>query len=138
LFLLDWLEAHAMPYDVITDDDLHAEGLPLLEGYSVILTGCHPEYLSREMMDALTAYLGRGGRLMYMGGNGFYWRVSYPAAHPGMIEMRRAEDGTRAWVEAVGEDYHSSTGEYGGVLRAAGPGANTPGAGGVGAPARGP
>ena len=69
------------------------------------------------MLDALTAYLGRGGRLMYMGGNGFYWRVSYPSSHPGMIELRRAEDGTRAWVEAVGEYYHSSTGEYGGLWR---------------------
>jgi len=125
LCLLDWLEAHAQPYDVITDDDLHAEGLPLLDGYSVILTGCHPEYLSREMMDALAAYLGRGGRLMYMGGNGFYWRVSYPRAHPGMIEMRRAEDGTRAWVEAVGEYYHSSTGEYGGLWRRQGRAPNT-------------
>ena len=117
LCLLDWLEAHEQPYDVVTDDDLHAEGLPLLEGYAVVLTGCHPEYFSREMMDALAAYLGRGGRLMYMGGNGFYWRVSYPPAHPGMIELRRAEDGTRAWVEAVGEYYHSSTGEYGGLWR---------------------
>jgi N,N-dimethylformamidase len=115
--LLDWLEAHGQPYDVITDDDLHAEGLPLLEGYRVVLTGCHPEYYSREMLDALAAYLARGGRLMYMGGNGFYWRVSYPPAHPGMIEVRRAEDGTRAWVEAVGEYYHASTGEYGGLWR---------------------
>ena len=114
LCLLDWLEVHDQPYDVITDDDLHAEGLPLLDAYPVVLTGCHPEYFSREMMDALAAYLGRGGRLMYMGGNGFYWRVSYPPSHPGMIELRRAEDGTRAWVEAVGEYYHSSTGEYGG------------------------
>jgi N,N-dimethylformamidase len=77
------------------------------------------------MMDALEAYLGRGGRLMYMGGNGFYWRVSYPPAHPGMIEMRRAEDGTRAWVEAVGEYYHSSTGEYGGLWRRQGRAPNT-------------
>jgi N,N-dimethylformamidase beta subunit-like protein len=125
LCLLDWLEAHEQPYDVITDDDLHAEGLPLLDGYSVILSGCHPEYCSREMMDALAAYLGRGGRLMYMGGNGFYWRVSYPPAHPGMIEMRRAEDGTRAWVESVGEYYHSSTGEYGGLWRRQGRAPNT-------------
>jgi N,N-dimethylformamidase len=117
LCLLDWLEASGQPYDVITDDDLHAEGLPLLEPYRVILTGCHPEYASRQMLDALAACLGRGGRLMYMGGNGFYWRVSYPAAHPGMIELRRAEDGTRAWVESVGEYYHSSTGEYGGLWR---------------------
>jgi N,N-dimethylformamidase len=125
LCLLDWLEAHEQRYDVVTDDDLHAEGLPLLDGYSVILTGCHPEYCSREMLDALAAYLGRGGRLMYMGGNGFYWRVSYPATHPGMIEMRRAEDGTRAWVESTGEYYHSSTGEYGGLWRRQGRAPNT-------------
>ena len=91
----------------------------------MVLTGCHPEYLSREMLDALEGYLGRGGRLMYMGGNGFYWRVSYPPAHPGMIEVRRAEDGTRAWVEAVGEYYHSSTGEYGGLWRRQGRAPNT-------------
>ena len=125
LCLLDWLEAHGQPYDVVTDDDLHAEGLPLLERYAVVLTGCHPEYCSREMLDALAAYLGRGGRLMYMGGNGFYWRVSYPAAHPGMLELRRAEDGTRAWVEATGEYYHSSTGEYGGLWRRQGRAPNT-------------
>ncbi len=125
LCLLDWLEAHEQPYDVVTDDDLHAEGLPLLDGYSVVLTGCHPEYCSREMLDALAAYLARGGRLMYMGGNGFYWRVSYPAAHPGLIEVRRAEDGTRAWVESTGEYYHSSTGEYGGLWRRQGRAPNT-------------
>ena len=64
---------------------------------------------------------------MYMGGNGFYWRVSYPAAHPGMIELRRAEDGTRAWAEAVGEYYHSSTGEYGGLWRRQGRAPNAAG-----------
>ncbi|HTK89758.1 MAG TPA: N,N-dimethylformamidase beta subunit family domain-containing protein [Verrucomicrobiae bacterium] len=115
--LLDWLEATGQPYDVVTDDDLHAEGADLLAPYTVVLTGCHPEYYSREMLDALERYLGRGGRLMYMGGNGFYWRVSYPPAQPGLLEVRRAEDGTRAWVEAVGEYYHSSTGEYGGLWR---------------------
>jgi N,N-dimethylformamidase len=125
LCLLDWLDSHDQPYDVVTDDDLHREGLEILDGYAVVLTGCHPEYLSREMLDALEGYLGRGGRLMYMGGNGFYWRVSYPPAHPGMIEVRRAEDGTRAWVEAVGEYYHSSTGEYGGLWRRQGRAPNT-------------
>ena len=30
--LLDWLEAHDQPYDVITDDDLHAEGLAAPRG----------------------------------------------------------------------------------------------------------
>ena len=84
----------------------HADKLRA-EGYRVVLPRSHPEYDSVQMLDAQEGYLNRGGRLMYMGGNGFYWRVSYPASHPGMIELRRAQDGTRAWVE--GERSPSST-----------------------------
>jgi N,N-dimethylformamidase len=50
-----------------------------------------------------------------MGGNGFYWRIAYHPTLPGVIEVRRAEDGTRAWVARPGEYYHSFTGEYGGL-----------------------
>ncbi len=80
------------------------------------MTGSHPEYYTLEMLDAHEAHLRQGGRLMYMGGNGFYWRVTFPEAHPDMIELRRAEDGTRAWAESPGQ-YHHSTGEYGGLWR---------------------
>src|SRR5262249_36503687 len=108
---------HGIAYDVVTDHDLHEEGAALLAPYRAVLTGCHPEYHSTEMLDALEAYLGRGGRLMYMGGNGFYWRVSWSKAPPGLLEVRRTEDGTRAWAEVPGESYHSTTGEYGGLWR---------------------
>ena len=82
-----------------------------------MLTGTHPEYYSAAMLEALHAYTARGGRLMYMGGNGFYWRIAYHPTLPGVIEVRRAEDGTRAWVARPGEYYHSFTGEYGGLWR---------------------
>ncbi|HSE94391.1 MAG TPA: LamG domain-containing protein [Methylomirabilota bacterium] len=117
LFVVDWLERTGIPYDVITDDDLHAEGLALLEPYRVIVTGTHPEYDSLPMLDALDAYLRRGGRLMYLGGNGFYWRVAYHPIRPGIVEVRRAEDGTRAWAAEPGESYMSLSGEYGGLWR---------------------
>ena len=52
-----------------------------------------------------------------MGGNGFYWRIAYHPELPGVIEVRRAEDGTRAWIARPGEYYHSFTGEYGGLWR---------------------
>jgi len=117
LCLIDWLEGKGIPCDIVTDDDLHREGLTAIEGYKVVLTGCHPEYDSVQMLDALEGYLNRGGRFMYMGGNGFYWRVSYPESHPGMVEVRRAEGGIRAWAERPGEYYHASTGEYGGLWR---------------------
>jgi len=115
LALIAWLEAREIRYDVTTDEDLHDDGLELLKPYRAILTGSHPEYYSKEMYDALTAHLACGGRLMYLGGNGFYWRVAFHRELPGVIELRRAEDGIRDWVAEGGEYYHSFTGEYGGM-----------------------
>jgi N,N-dimethylformamidase len=115
--LIDWLEAEGFAFDVATDEDLHAEGAALLGDYRVVLTGTHPEYYSAAMLQALHDYTARGGRLMYTGGNGFYWRIAYHPTLPGVIEVRRAEDGTRAWVARPGEYYHSFTGEYGGLWR---------------------
>ena len=40
------------------------------------MTGTHPEYHTEDTLDALQAYIETGGRLMYLGGNGFYWRVA--------------------------------------------------------------
>ncbi|MDY7104554.1 MAG: DUF6605 domain-containing protein, partial [Actinomycetota bacterium] len=103
--------------DVVTDEDLHDEGVAALDGYRVLVTGSHPEYWSTAMLDGLEAWLGGGGRLMYLGGNGFYWRVAFAADRPGVMEVRRAEDGTRAWIAEPGESYHELGGEYGGLWR---------------------
>jgi N,N-dimethylformamidase len=54
---------------------------------------------------------------MYMGGNGFYWRIAHHPSRPGVIEVRRAEGGVRAWDAEPGESYHAFTGEYGGLWR---------------------
>jgi N,N-dimethylformamidase len=113
--ITDWLEATGTAYDVITDDDLHREGLSLLAPYRAIMTGTHPEYLSTPMWDAVEAYLQRGGRLMYLGGNGFYWRVAFRGDDTTVLEVRRGETGTRAWAGEPGEHHHSFTGEPGGL-----------------------
>ncbi len=116
LCLVDWLEVKGFQYDVITDEDLHAEGVGLLSSYNVIMTGAHPEYWTERMLDALELYLKRGGRLMYLGGNGFYWVTSIDPNRPHIIEVRRW-GGTQSWKSLPGEYYHSSTGELGGVWR---------------------
>ena len=67
------------------------------------------------MHDALAAYFAKGGRMMYMGGNGFYW-VTIPDPTGRYIEVRR-RDGTEAWQGAPGESNHSLTGEPGGLWR---------------------
>src|SRR5262249_12503879 len=94
--ITDWLEHKSIAFDVITEDDLDAEGEALLLRYRCVMTGTHPEYPSKRMIDAYAAFQGNGGRFIYMGGNGFYWRTSYHPTLPGVIEMRRAEDGIRS------------------------------------------
>ena len=112
-----WLHRTRTRYDVATDEDLHREGAGLLAKYRVVVTGTHPEYYSTAMLDGLQGYLAGGGRLMYLGGNGFYWRIAYDPVDPAVIEVRRAEDGTRTWIAEPGEYYHSFNGEYGGLWR---------------------
>jgi len=117
LHIVDWLEATGQPYDVITDEDLHRDGLALLAPYKCIVTGTHPEYHSAAQLGAVEAYLARGGRLIYLGGNGFYWRIAWHPTSPGVIEMRRTENGTRTWIAEPGEYYLGFTGEYSGLWR---------------------
>jgi len=112
-----WLEQLGEPFDVVTDEDLHYREEEALAPYRVVITGTHPEYYSTPMLDGLERYLGGGGRLMYLGGNGFYWRIAYRGERGEAIEVRRAEDGTRAWIAEPGEYYHAWTGEYGGLWR---------------------
>ena len=116
--LIDWLDALEHDIDIVTDEDLDDEGVELLAPYKVVLTGSHPEYHTKGTLDALTTYTQeRGGRLMYMGGNGFYWRVARHPDLPGIVEIRRAEGGIRAWAAEPGEYYNAFDGTYGGLWR---------------------
>ena len=115
--LTGWLDRMGVAFDVITDHDLHEEGEALLAPYNVVLTGTHPEYHTAETLDALQSYTETGGRLMYLGGNGFYWRVALSDKVPGAIEIRRTEGGIRLWAAEPGEYYHSFDNAYGGLWR---------------------
>jgi N,N-dimethylformamidase len=115
--LIAWLEQQGIAYDVITDVELDAEGVALLGPYRAVTTGTHPEYHTAAMLDALETYRDNGGRLMYLGGNGFYWKVARHKEVPGAIEIRRGEGGIRAWAAEAGEYYNAFDGEYGGLWR---------------------
>ena len=112
-----FLEHLEIGHDIVTDEDLHFEGTEALDSYRVIVTSTHPEYWSTNMLDALETWQRKGGRLLYLGGNGFYWRVAFSDDWPGAIELRRAEDGVRNWQCEPGEYYHAFGGEYGGLWR---------------------
>jgi N,N-dimethylformamidase len=117
LYLIDWLEAMGHPYDVLTDEDLHAEGPSLLAPYRVVMSGCHHEYWSGQMLDALEAYLAEGGRWMSLTGNGYYWPIGIDPARPHLLEIRRGQNGTGTWRSAPGENWFQTVGEPGGLWR---------------------
>lgn len=120
LHVIDWLEATGQAYDIITDDRIDAEGVELLSQYRCVMTGSHPEYHTLPMINALQGYLESGGRLMYLGGNGFYWRVATHPDWPDAIEVRRGEAGTRCHEVPPGERYHAFDGQFGGLWRSQG------------------
>lgn len=115
--LFAWLNAMQRGFDVITDRELHDEGVACINQYDLLMTTSHPEYHTSETLDALTHYRNNGGHLSYLGGNGFYWRIALHPEHPDTLEIRRAEDGIRAWAAEPGEYYQAFDGQYGGLWR---------------------
>jgi N,N-dimethylformamidase len=115
--LLAWLEEKSFAFDIVTDEDLDNEGVAAIAPYRALLTGSHPEYHTERMLDALTQYKQRGGRIAYLGGNGFYWRIGRSLDLPHIIEVRRAEGGVRAWAAEPGEYFHMTDGAMGGMWR---------------------
>jgi len=115
--LIAWLHRKGYAYDIVTDQELHDDGIDAIRGYKVLTTGSHPEYHTEQTLNALQDYRDHGGKLIYLGGNGFYWRVALHQSEPGAIEIRRAESGIRAWAAEPGEYYNAFDGAYGGLWR---------------------
>ncbi len=75
--LLGWLEQTGHPYDLYADAQLHDGSLPL-DSYRVLVLNTHPEYWSAAMYDKVKRWVfERGGKLMYLGGNGLNCAVEF-------------------------------------------------------------
>lgn len=111
-----WLDHIEVPFDVVTDEDVHMMGSELLKSYNVVITGTHPEYPSPENLKAMHEF-SAVGNLMYMGGNGFYWVTGHDPSDPGIIEARRGYAGQRNWTSHPLEVRLSTNGQTGGLWR---------------------
>lgn len=117
LLVVGWLETRGTAYDVAIDEDLDREGLALLQRYKVLVTGTHPEYWSASALRALHAWLAEGGRMIYLGANGFYWVTGLTPGRGDATEVRRGNAATRTADTPAGEGYLVTTGELGGIWR---------------------
>ena len=118
--LISWLHNKELDYEIVTDEQLHEDGYKAIKNYKTIITGTHPEYHTKETLDALTDFRNNGGSLNYLGGNGFYWRIAIHKENKSLLEIRRPEGGIRAWASEPGEAYNAFDGTYGGLWRRSG------------------
>lgn len=75
--LLAWLEREGFDYDLYAEHQLHS-GILNLDAYDVLIFSFHPEYWSRAMYQQVKDWVfQRGGRILYLGGNGLNCEVEY-------------------------------------------------------------
>lgn len=117
LSILRWLSETGVDWTILTDEQLHEQGEEAIDGIDVLITGSHPEYSTRELLDTYDRHLERGGHLMYLGGNGFILKVEVDADRPWLLELRRGDSGGDIWAGDPGEAHHQVSGEMGGLWR---------------------
>ena len=75
--LLGWLEREGFAYDYYSEWQLHNGDLDL-DAYKILIISVHPEYWSRQMYQRVKDWVQqRGGKLMYLGGNGLNCEVEF-------------------------------------------------------------
>jgi hypothetical protein len=75
---LRWLIATGRDVDYLADADLDARattGQSLAEAYELIVFPGHHEYVTPHEYDVVTAFRNRGGNLMFLSANNFFWRT---------------------------------------------------------------
>ncbi len=75
--LLGWLEQKGYRYELYSESQLH-DGVLDLDAYKVLILSVHPEYWSAAMYWRVKRWVfERGGRLLYLGGNGINCAIQY-------------------------------------------------------------
>jgi hypothetical protein len=73
---LNWLAWTRREVDVLAQSDVEAAGARgLAAAYDLIVVPGHHEYVTTREYDAIEGYRDRGGHLMFLSANGFFWQV---------------------------------------------------------------
>ena len=99
--MFGWLQREGFAYDLYSETQLH-RGVLDLSAYRVLILGPHPEYWSRRMYDAVKDWVfHRGGRLMYLGGNGLNCEVELPDDDTMLVHNGTLQS---LWAEGIGAE----------------------------------
>jgi hypothetical protein len=90
--MLGWMEREGHGYDLYAETQLDA-GLVDLDAYRVLILSTHPEYWTRRMYERVKSWVvDRGGKLMYLGGNGINCEVDLHDDHRMTVRNGRHRD----------------------------------------------
>jgi hypothetical protein len=124
LLFLRWLARTGKQVDVLSDDDLEdvPNGAALAHAYDLVVFSGHHEYVTTHEYDITAAYRNRGGNLLFLSANNFFYRV----VRTGTVLHRvgRWRDIGRPEAALVGVQYldwnHGEFGNSAYVVRTAG------------------
>jgi len=103
--VLGWLEREGFDYDFYGETQLH-DGTLDLDDYRVVIMNTHPEYWTRDMYLKLKSWVhDRGGRLVYLGGNGINCEVEI---HDDTIVCKNGNERNRVAAGTTESRFHAS------------------------------
>lgn len=79
-----WFDCAHIPTEACAGPDLHADA-GLLANYRLVVSMGHDEYWSREMRDAVEAFVTRGGNAAFFSGNTCWWQVRFKDSNRTMV-----------------------------------------------------
>jgi hypothetical protein len=108
LAFISWLNATGKQVDFLSDDDLDAvtSGDALAKAYDLIVFPGHEEYVTQHEYDVVQRYRDRGGNLLFLAANNFFWKVARAGSLLTRVKLWR--DLGRPEAALVGVQYAGS------------------------------
>lgn len=131
--LLGWMEREGIKYDLYAENQFD-DGTLNLDEYEVLVLSTHPEYWTINMYEKLKNWVGAGGKLLYLGGNGINCSVELHGDSMTVFDMdlsdwlpHRAYTGAGALIPSrFGLRHESESALLGVVMSFAGMGTGAP------------
>jgi hypothetical protein len=101
---LRWLIANDKEVDYLAQSDVAAaNGRKLAAAYNLLIFSGHHEYVTDREYDAVVGFRNRGGNLMFLSANNFFWRTVI--SHNHMTRVAKWRDVGRPEAALIGVQY---------------------------------
>jgi hypothetical protein len=101
---LRWATRYGGPIDYLSDDDLERiDGRRLATLYDLVVFPGHEEYVTARVWDAIEEYRDRGGNLVFLSANTFFYRVSRRSSR--IYKLGHMRDFGRPDAPLIGSEY---------------------------------